>query len=131
MALSGITISPARRRVVDFTFPHWTEPTAVAINLRSNMMLYFIKPLSPLLLMAYTILPLVLAPVLWIFELWADIIGRIKYGKYGTSMSGRKLLSRTWDITFTLTKCVYCQGETYFGNCPHTSVSLWTLVLRL
>ena len=109
--MAGISISPARRRVVDFTFPHWTEPSAVAINLHSNKWLYFIKPLSPLLLMMYLILPLVLAPVLWIFELWADIIARMKDDKHKLNMSGRPLCHRFWQIVFGYIQCVFYQGK--------------------
>ena len=72
--MCGITVSAARHSVVDFTFPHWIEPSAVAIKLHSNRWYYFLDPLQPQLYLAYMNLPLVLGLVLGLYEwMWAWI----------------------------------------------------------
>ena len=47
MAVTGMTISSYRDRVVDFTLPFYYDPSAVAIHLPSPSLYYLFKPLKP------------------------------------------------------------------------------------
>ena len=68
MAISGITVTSARRTAVDFTSPHHIEPSGVILKLTTDEALYFVEPLSPGLLLLFVVLPLVIGLLVWVFE---------------------------------------------------------------
>ena len=63
--MSGLSVTPARSHVVDFSHSYWTERSAVAIKLKSNKSLYFVRPLALSILVVYFVLPFVCGVTAW------------------------------------------------------------------
>ena len=64
MAISGVTMTSSREKVIDFLHPHWEEPSGVIVRLDSNKWKFFIDAFSGHLWLAILLLPLFVVLVL-------------------------------------------------------------------
>ena len=119
LALSGITATYGRSQAVDFTFPHWIEPSVMALKLYPNKWRYFLDPLSPQLFLAYLCTPVVLGLVVWFMEL-LDKVGcrgrRVLEETHCGPRGVRQKLVSLWNLMFVFMQNVLEQGIPC-GNC--------------
>lgn len=118
LALCGITVTEARMRVVDFSFPYWNEPSVVAIELHSNKWRYFIDSLSPMVWLAFLCIPSLLAPIFMVMEYFKGRMEGVPNKKCGVSIL-RKLVHKWYQIYSCLfnqgwTLCLLCRCTMYY-----------------
>ncbi|ELU16508.1 hypothetical protein CAPTEDRAFT_185470 [Capitella teleta] len=123
IAASGISMTLPRLKVVDFTYPHWTEPSAVAVKLRRHKWNYFVDPLQTSTWLLYLSLPLLLAAGL----LAMDLIQTAQVGKR------RWVLKARFNAyCFEFLRCICNQGYMFVGESIHSrclQASLWFCVV--
>jgi hypothetical protein len=108
-AISGISVSASRLEAVDFTFPYWNEPSAVALKLRSNKWTYFTDPLQTNLWLIFLSLPLLLAAVVVLLDNIHASITTEKSEEY-------QLAASFHHYSFQFTRCIFNQGVWCVGG---------------
>ena len=64
MAISDITISKVRQKVIDYLYPHWEDAFLIFINLSSNKWSYFTEVFNWLTWIAIVSLPVLTAMII-------------------------------------------------------------------
>ena len=100
-------MSPSRLEAVDFTFPHWMEPSAVALKLHSHKWNYFTAPLDLNLWLMYFCLPFVMATVLLIMTLFrVAALGETEW----------LVKARFHSYCFDFMRYIFNQGKRFCGH---------------